>query len=730
MNKNIFISLFLVLLLSISVSAVFAEDTSISDTSNIILDEDMQIDVSDSSTIQEDLENNLLEDSNVNGDSDINYLDDSKNKNSLGDGETEGNIIVPDSEDYAGLNIAVTRANSGDIIQLKENAIYDVGSNNFTILKSNIKILGTNSTINFDGAGQLGVGAVFICVGKQFTFEGIIFNNTNGHKEYGQEISGHAINLGSTEKTVVNNCTFINCRAGVDADGATNCNITNCYFNGSAEKVTNRGSKEYGTKAINIKASASYLLIENNTFEGQILDGVSIASNSNNIRIVNNSFTDSCYAIYFGGAATVGTIIANNTFTSCGYCKNASGDLIFTNLPIICAEKASDGFKVCDNKFIVNNGSVLIRMESGNTKHGYPSLIGDINITNNEVLLAEGAESYNVTFVSIFSNEGELSPYAPISIINNILPAGIKAVKVWLNDWGTEDSTTIRAADQVSTFINLKRVNTAEGKATLLLGDLNGDPIPNALISYMTSSGEIFNATTNEEGLATIIISEDGLIDFVYEGNASYKPSYASLNFTSTYNEKIATSIKYEDMKTTALSDADSGVGKYFLVSLKDADGNLLEGKTVLFGFNGKIYEKETDEDGVARLQINLKRASIYTFAVSFLGDDDYLSSFAVAKITVNKQTASLTVPAKTYKASAKTKTLTATFKSAFGNPLSNKKITFTVNGKTYTTTTNSKGVASVNISLNKKGTYSFTVKYAGDNSVAAITKTAKLVLN
>ena len=99
------------------------------------------------------------------------------------------------------------------------------------------------------------------------------------------------------------------------------------------------------------------------------------------------------------------------------------------------------------------------------------------------------------------------------------------------------------------------------------------------------------------------------------------------------------------------------------------------------------------------------------------------------AKITVKKQTPSLTVPAKSYGANAKTKTISATFKSASGKVIAGKKITFTVNGKTYTANTNDKGVASVNVSLNKKGTYSFTAKFAGDNTYAAISKTAKLTL-
>ena len=57
------------------------------------------------------------------------------------------------------------------------------------------------------------------------------------------------------------------------------------------------------------------------------------------------------------------------------------------------------------------------------------------------------------------------------------------------------------------------------------------------------------------------------------------------------------------------------------------------------------------------------------------------------------------------------------------------KKISFTVNGKTYTGTTNANGVASVKVSISKKGTYSFTAKYAGDNTFATVSKSGKLTI-
>ena len=213
-----------------------------------------------------------------------------------------------------------------------------------------------------------------------------------------------------------------------------------------------------------------------------------------------------------------------------------------------------------------------------------------------------------------------------------------------------------------------------------------------------------------------------------FQGDYEFEESYAIDDFMVS---RLSTVIEYNDMNTTTVnSDIDGAIGENFTVCLKDSNGKALANKQVLFGFNGKIYEKTCDENGFAKLQINLKRADIYTFAVSFLGDNNYDAQFVVAKITVKKQSLKLTVPNKSYKASAKTKSLTATLKSAKGNPISGKTITFTVNGKSYSAKTDSKGVATVNVSLSTKKTYSFTVKYAGDNTYSAVSKSAKLTIN
>ncbi|WP_297981093.1 hypothetical protein [uncultured Methanobrevibacter sp.] len=211
--------------------------------------------------------------------------------------------------------------------------------------------------------------------------------------------------------------------------------------------------------------------------------------------------------------------------------------------------------------------------------------------------------------------------------------------------------------------------------------------------------------------------------------NGSNRYDYVDAN-TTIIVDRMGTVIEYENMTTASINYLiDGRKGDYFNVTLKDQYGNPLANKPVQIGFNGHIYTPVTDNDGKASIQINLAVSGNYTFAICFLSDDGYYASFEVAKITVNKQTPKLTTSNKSYRITAKSKKITATFKTSRGTALRNKKISFTVNGKTYTAKTNSKGIASVNVSLSKKKTYAFTVKYAGDDVYKAISKSGKIVI-
>ena len=261
--------------------------------------------------------------------------------------------------------------------------------------------------------------------------------------------------------------------------------------------------------------------------------------------------------------------------------------------------------------------------------------------------------------------------------------------------------------------------------------DKYGNPRPNLKVTVVLNDNQEVNVTLDEN--ASAIVTFDNLVTGDYKLVISSNATGNITNDTFDFNivlPKVDVTITAQNKSVvTVRTSVDGKIGKYFTVALKDSLGNVLVNKTVQISINNKKYNLTTDENGTAKLQLNILKANVYTCAIAFLGDNAYNGAFEIAKVTVNKQTAKLTTKNVSYKANAKTKKLTATFKSAKGNAIKNKKITFKVKGKTYTTKTNSKGVATVTVKITKKGKITFTAKFAGDDTYKALSKKGKLTI-
>lgn len=250
------------------------------------------------------------------------------------------------------------------------------------------------------------------------------------------------------------------------------------------------------------------------------------------------------------------------------------------------------------------------------------------------------------------------------------------------------------------------------------------------MFNFTDMASQFGNSSMMEDSNKTFDFKIDGEV-----GNVKYDMIVKSNETAFVFDYKIhyaqlLVTLDIEGTQFTTVNTAVDGKnGKYMTITLKDQFGRAINNRTIYVVLNNDGYSLTTDSDGKAQLQVNIASAGTYLASVAFLGDNTYESLYDVAKITVSKQTPKLTTSKKTYKAKAKTKKLTATFKSSKGKAIKNKKITFKVKGKTYTATTNNKGVATVNVKLTKKGTYSFTAKFAGDSTYKAVSKSSKLVL-
>ena len=197
-----------------------------------------------------------------------------------------------------------------------------------------------------------------------------------------------------------------------------------------------------------------------------------------------------------------------------------------------------------------------------------------------------------------------------------------------------------------------------------------------------------------------------------------------------------ATSFVSTDFTQYACDYYEGERGGNFTFQLVDEKGNPLANKTIFIGYNGVTYNRITDANGNASVQINLKSSGLYTFVIVFLGDEDYNASMAVHKVTIDKKPITISASAKTFKATAKTKKYTVTLKTIKGSSVDGKtylakgkKVTMKINGKTYTAKTNAKGQATFNLKITKKGKFSAAISYDGDSTYKKASAKAKITI-
>ena len=276
-----------------------------------------------------------------------------------------------------------------------------------------------------------------------------------------------------------------------------------------------------------------------------------------------------------------------------------------------------------------------------------------------------------------------------------------------------------------------------DSRVSAILVDENGRAIANTSIQYSVGS-KSGSVVTDSDGLFTVNGESGVVIALTFAGDDDYLATNTAIKFDIVAPALRDSTVIVGNNYTQYAVDYSAGErGQNFTVKLTDAKGNALANKVVLIGYNGKTLYRTTDDRGYAGVQINLRDENRLTFAVTFLGDDKYDATMSVYLITINKKPVTITAAAKTFKASAKTKKYTVALKTIKGDSAdgktyfgAGKKVTLSLNGKTYTGKVDSNGKATFNLQLTKKGSYSATVNFAGDTTYKAAAKNVKITIN
>jgi hypothetical protein len=470
-------------------------------------------------------------------------------------------------------------------------------------------------------------------------------------------------------------------------------------------------------KAINIMGGSG-ITVAGNLFEGDMLDAVSIASGASNVEMYNNIVTDVWYGVFYGGGINNITV-QNNSF-------------INNKVYALGVVKAAGDSEFSENIFTTPEDAAAIYVEEGNTAHGAPSNIETILIHQN---VFYGEDS---TAVSASSKGGMITPKGEFTVIDNVYDDTVTVFSFTDNNTYTFTTDNLIVEENNVTIEGNYPIKTSEiifisGEGDFKLGQnyqimLMGEDnvaLADQDLEIVITSGDLIidalNLTTDDAGMVEIpLLYDPGTYDIgvVYAGEAIFgEKAYLGTVGETTIN-MVSTPIIIVGNNETIPTKAK----QRFEVMLKDEENRLLPNATVEFTVNGRTYERTTDENGIAGLNINLNMGE-YPITVSYtLGNETYTETY-----TLNAIQSNTTIKSTPVTFEGKGNVFEAQLVDQLGQPIADHAVAFHINGVAYYRTTDADGKFYLNINLppgiyNMYMSFDGTFQYAASNGGSQVT--------
>lgn len=227
----------------------------------------------------------------------------------------------------------------------------------------------------------------------------------------------------------------------------------------------------------------------------------------------------------------------------------------------------------------------------------------------------------------------------------------------------------------------------------VVLKDINGNPLANMNVT-ISINGRDYIRQSDENGTASIAINLDSknyTVVTTFGGTSKYFGT--SINNTVS----ILSTIISKDIVKYYRN------GTKFYATVLDFNGNPLANTTVTFNINGVFYNRTTDENGTAKLNIQLRPGNyIITVFNLVTGEQAGNNVTVLSKIVENYDLV------KYYKNASK---FSVKILDSQRYPVEGTVVTFNINGVFYYRETDANGIASLAINL-RPGKYVITTMY------------------
>ncbi|MBR0271519.1 MAG: hypothetical protein IJQ68_05970 [Methanobrevibacter sp.] len=428
--------------------------------------------------------------------------------------------------------------------------------------------------------------------------------------------------------------------------------------------------------------------------------GIDVESNSNgiiagNIIAVNGTSAYGIYTANWAGdvkAEIVDNAIAAEGNTVFGMSLSGSEAIVGNNL-IVLNGNYTTGIASAIANITIEENTINATGSNEGTPAGYDSMgiettgvhivSGNATVTNNNITTTgefavdakgTGSVTDNYLVAAAYTGDAAVDNIAGNTLVVNNTPAMQRVI--------------IQAEDVVMYYKNGTRY-------VLKVTDMNGNPLANENVT-LTINGATYGRTTDENGTASIAINlspgnYSASVSYVGTGNCTNSSIENSITVLSTiYGENLVKMFR--------------NASQYYATFL-DGQGNpLANGTEVTFNINGVMYKRLTNENGTARLNINLAAGTYILTAIHPVNGQQYSNN-----ITVISNIANNTDLVKYYKNASQ---YVVTVIGADGKVVgAGENVTFNINGVMYTRQTNESGQAKLNINLGP-GNYTITAMY------------------
>ena len=394
---------------------------------------------------------------------------------------------------------------------------------------------------------------------------------------------------------------------------------------------------------------------------------------------LNDYPEDSVYESYYEDNAEqkLGLVNENSEIIAV---SNDDSLLNYVNEDVLTSNRVSTSLSVSDTYYDNSATSFTVNLQDANGK----------GLSNQKISLIVKGIKYNGT-----TNSKGIATIKTVA-----LAAGTYKVSIYYSGSSTASPSSL------SKKVTVKKDKTSiTGRAktyiltnyyhsyTVTLTSEHGGPVENCKV-YFSYANKTVTAKTDSKGKASTVIPLLGGGTYKITCKIKETDGYYSSSFSGEIIIKEASNkFSASDLKMNYKD------GSYFTVKFTDNNGKALSGKTITFKLNNKTYSSKTNSKGIAKLAMGDLKPGTYKikYTYSSIGESEY--NYGYSNITVNKVSAKVSAKdlSMNYNDGSEFK---VTVKDASGNVLKNTNVKFTVNGKSYTKKTDSKGIAKLKITL------------------------------